>query len=58
MALKLEDKKTIVADVAKVAGSAVSALVADYRGLTVAEMTELRSKQEKQVFICVWCVIH
>lgn len=44
MTLKLNDKKEIVADVEKVALSAVSALVADYRGLTVAEMTELRAK--------------
>jgi large subunit ribosomal protein L10 len=45
--LKLNDKKVIVTDVAKVATSAVSALVADYRGLTVAEMTELRAKARK-----------
>jgi large subunit ribosomal protein L10 len=42
--LKLEDKKTIVNEVASVASKAVSAGVADYRGLTVAEMTELRAK--------------
>jgi len=45
--LKLNDKQVIVADVAKVATSAVSALVADYRGLTVAEMTDLRGKARK-----------
>ena len=44
MAIKLEDKKTIVADVAAVAAQAVSAVIADYRGLTVAEMTQLRAK--------------
>ncbi|MCK4870472.1 MAG: 50S ribosomal protein L10 [Gammaproteobacteria bacterium] len=44
MTLKLEDKKAIVADVADVAGKALSAVIADYRGLTVAEMTELRAK--------------
>lgn len=44
MALKLEGKKAIVAEVAKVAASASSAVAADYRGLTVAAMTDLRSK--------------
>lgn len=44
MALKLEDKKAIVAEVAKVAASASSAVAADYRGLTVAAMTDLRGK--------------
>lgn len=44
MVIKLEDKKTIVAEVAAVAAKAVSAVIADYRGLTVAEMTELRAK--------------
>ncbi|QLH42324.1 MAG: 50S ribosomal protein L10 [Coxiellaceae bacterium] len=44
MALKLEDKKAIVAEVSDVANSSVSAIAAEYRGLTVAEMTELRNK--------------
>lgn len=44
MVLKLEDKKAIVAEVAEVASGALSAVAAEYRGLTVAEMTELRSK--------------
>ncbi|MBN2689970.1 MAG: 50S ribosomal protein L10 [Gammaproteobacteria bacterium] len=44
MTLRLEDKKAIVAEVNAVANSAISAVVADYRGLTVAEMTELRAK--------------
>ena len=43
MALNLEQKKSIVAEVANVAGSAHSAIAAEYRGLTVAEMTELRA---------------
>jgi len=42
--LRLKDKKAIVDDVAQVANSALSAVIADYRGLTVAEMTELRAK--------------
>ena len=44
MGLRLEDKQTIVSEVNEAAGSALSAVLADYRGLTVAEMTELRSK--------------
>lgn len=44
MALRLEDKKVIVAEVAEVAKSAYSAVAAEYRGLSVAEMTELRSR--------------
>ena len=48
MVLKLEDKKTIVDEVASVAAAAVSAGVIDYRGLTVTEMTELRAKARKE----------
>lgn len=43
MMLKLNDKKEIVAEVAEVASKAVSVVAADYRGLTAAEMTQLRS---------------
>ncbi len=42
MALKLEDKKTFVKEVNAVAGDSVTAVAAEYRGLSVAEMTELR----------------
>ena len=42
MALGLEDKKSIVADVNEAAKNALSAVVADYRGLTVEQMTSLR----------------
>lgn len=44
MALNLEDKKQIVSEVAAVAASAHSAIAAEYRGLTVGEMTELRAR--------------
>lgn len=43
MALRFEDKKAIVAELTEVAGTAVSAVAADYRGLTVSEMTALRA---------------
>ena len=44
MALSLNDKKTIVAEVSEVAKAAISAAAADYRGLSVPQMTALRSK--------------
>ena len=44
MALRLEDKKALVEEVNAVAGSSVTAVAAEYRGLTVAEMTELRKQ--------------
>ena len=44
MALSLADKKQVVSEVAAVAQSAHSAVAAEYRGLTVDEMTALRVK--------------
>ena len=44
MALSLDDKKALVAEVNEVATSAHSAVAAEYRGLSVGEMTELRVK--------------
>ena len=44
MALNLEQKKAVVAEVAEAAKSAHSAIAAEYRGLTVLEMTDLRAK--------------
>ena len=42
MALNLQDKQAIVAEVNETAKGALSAVVADSRGVTVAKMTELR----------------
>ena len=42
MALRLDDKKALVKEVNAVAGDSVTAVAAEYRGLSVAEMTELR----------------
>ena len=42
MALRLEDKKALVAEVNEVASKALSAVVAEYRGLTAGERDELR----------------
>ena len=47
MALNLEDKKALVAEVAEVAAKAQSVVAAEYRGLTVTQMTELRAKARK-----------
>jgi len=45
--LNLAAKKAIVEEVAEVASKAISAVVADYRGLTVNQMTQLRSEARK-----------
>jgi len=44
MALRLEDKKTLVKEVNAVADDSITAVAAEYRGLSVAEMTELRKE--------------
>lgn len=54
MALGLEDKKAIVADVNETAASALSLVIADSRGCTVGEMTELRKlAREAKVYLRV-----
>lgn len=47
MALNLEDKKAIVEEVSQQAKQSLSLLGADYRGLSVTEMTMLRSVARK-----------
>jgi large subunit ribosomal protein L10 len=44
MPLNLEGKKALVEEVSAVAGKALSVVAAEYRGLTVTQMTDLRSK--------------
>jgi large subunit ribosomal protein L10 len=54
MALNLAQKKELVAELAEVAAGAQSLVAADYIGLTVAQLTELRSKARKNgVFLKV-----
>jgi len=47
VAIGLEDKREIVAEVQQAAARAVSAVVADSRGVSVAAMTELRKEARK-----------
>jgi large subunit ribosomal protein L10 len=44
MALSIEQKRAVVAEVGEVAQTALAAVAAEYRGLTVEEMTDLRVK--------------
>ena len=47
MGLNLEQKKAVVAEVSTQVGKAQSIIVAEYRGLEVGVMTELRAKARK-----------
>ncbi len=48
MPLNLEDKKALVKEVAEIAADAQSVVAAEYRGITVTQMTELRAKARAQ----------
>ncbi len=47
MPLTLTDKQAVIAEVNEVARQSLSVVAADYRGLTVNEMTELRANARK-----------
>lgn len=54
MALTLEEKKAVVAEVSEVAKGAYSAVAAEYCGLTVEDLTNLRIKaREDNVYLRV-----
>ena len=54
MPLNLQQKQAVVAEVAEAASTAHSVIAAEYQGLTVADMTELRaSARESNVFLKV-----
>lgn len=54
MVLRLEDKKTIVDEVAGVAKQAISLVAAEYSGLTVSQLTKLRrSARDNGVYLRV-----
>jgi large subunit ribosomal protein L10 len=48
VALNLEQKKSIVAEVAEVAGNAYSAIAAEYAGMSAEQMTALRAKARSE----------
>lgn len=48
MAIRLEDKQAIVAEVHETAGSALSLVIADARGVSVDGMTALRAKAREE----------
>ena len=54
MALTRQEKEAVVAEVADVASSAHSAVAAEYRGISVTDLTGLRSKaRESGVYLRV-----
>ena len=54
MALGLKDKKAIIAEVSETASNALYLVIADARGVTVTDMTELRTKaRENKVVLRV-----
>jgi large subunit ribosomal protein L10 len=54
VALNLDGKKAVVEEVAQYAAKAYSAVAAEYRGLTVTELTELRKRaRETGVYLRV-----
>ena len=54
MALNIEQKQAVVAEVADVAKGALAAVAVEYRGITVEEMTDLRVKaRESGVYLKV-----
>jgi len=54
VAIRLEDKQQIVSEVNQAASSALSAVLADYRGVTVEDMTALRKNaRDNKVYLRV-----
>tara|TARA_S200000501_G_scaffold373832_1_gene421911 strand:- start:1330 stop:1860 length:531 start_codon:yes stop_codon:yes gene_type:complete len=54
VAIRLEDKQQIVSEVNQAASSALSAVLADYRGVSVKDMTALRKNaRENKVYLRV-----
>ncbi len=54
MPLTLDGKKAVVAEVKEIASSALSAVVAEYHGISVSDMTALRNKaRESGVYLRV-----
>ena len=47
MALKLEDKRAVVAEVSKIAKNALSVVIANYQGISAVDMVQLRADARK-----------
>jgi large subunit ribosomal protein L10 len=45
--MRLEEKQALVAEVAEVAAKAHSAIAAEYRGMTVEQLTKLRMQARR-----------
>ena len=52
MALRLADKQALVAEVNEVAASSESAIAAEYRGLSVAQMTSSGPRPATKASTC------
>ena len=52
MGLNLDEKKAIVAEVAAQVAGAGAIIVAEYRGLEVAQITELRKRARQSGVTC------
>ena len=52
MGLNLEEKQAVVAEISAEVAQAQAIVVAEYRGLGVAAMTDLRKKRAARAFIC------
>ena len=48
MSLNLEEKKAVVAEVSAEVAGAQTVVVAEYRGITVENMTQLRAQARKE----------
>jgi large subunit ribosomal protein L10 len=48
VAIRLDDKKAIVAEVSETASNALSLVIADYRGVTSNNMSDLRAKAREE----------
>ena len=47
MSLNIQDKKTVVEQVSKVLATSQAAILSEYRGMTVEEMTQVRAEARK-----------
>ena len=52
MGLNLEEKKAVVAEVSAQVASAQTIVVAEYRGLEVGDITDLRAKRASRACTC------